>query len=137
MADSRNFILFPGRGLRRGKRGFNGRGQISCRAAAPVVKEEQAWFFMAHMVMDGDNVDSGMPQRFEDGLQFVSSYHKIAIDDRIIVAAGKSGPGVDAHFFADFTAARHFGRAPKNGFEHSIFAFAFVAEQLLERGCAD
>lgn len=112
--------------------GCDGPCQIACGTASPVVEENHARFFPDHVMMDGDNVDAGLAERFEGGLEFVSEHDEVTVHDGVVVGAGESGPGIDAHFFPRFTAAGHFDGTSENGFEHAVLGFALRAENFLE-----
>ena len=50
-----------------------------------------------HVLVDGDDVDVGLAQRLEHALQLALLHREVTVDDRLVVAAGERGPGVDAH----------------------------------------
>src|SRR5262245_22790624 len=95
--------LFADRCLREG--GFDGFGEVNGRTASPIMEEEHARFFAAHVMMNGNDINAAFAQGFEDGLKFFFENDKVTVDNGVFVAAGESGPGVDAHFFAGFAAA--------------------------------
>jgi hypothetical protein len=91
------------------------------------MEEGCARFFADHVVMNRDDVDAGPPQRFEGSLQFVFQDNEIAVHDGVVVRAGESRPGVNAHFFSDVAAARHFHLPTENGLKHAILRLPFNA----------
>ena len=55
--------------------------------------------FVGHVLMDGDNVDLVLEQRFQNWLQFIFCDCEISIDDCVVVAAGERRPCVHAHVY--------------------------------------
>src|SRR5882672_5959376 len=103
-------------------------GKISRLAASPIMQKEVARLLAGHVVMNGDDVNARFSQRLQHWLQLGFANNEIAINNGIVVGACKSRPRVYAHFFADFAAARHFGAAPEDKFNHAVFDIRFGRE---------
>src|SRR6266704_2189161 len=114
------------------ERGFDRFRQARGFSFPPIVKEKSARRFAGHVMVNGHNVDAGLAQRFQHGLQFVFVNRKIAINYCVVVAAGKRGPGVDAHFLPDLAAARHLRVSAKDDFEHAVVDLSFDTENAFD-----
>ena len=96
------------------------------------MEEHNSRLFVCHVLMDGNNVDLFLEQRFQNRLQFIFRHCEISIDNCIVVAAGESRPRVDAHGVAERDAV-HFRRTTEREFYHSIFRFALRPKDLVQR----
>src|SRR5262249_48579289 len=115
------------------ERRFQPLGELARRANAPIVQEHHTWGFHGHVLMDGDDIDTSATQSFQDRLQFLFEHDKIAIHHRLIIAAGKGGPGVDAHGVADVMAV-HLRAASDGELVHTVGQLALRAQDLLNSG---
>jgi hypothetical protein len=52
------------------------------------MEEYDPGLFVCHVLMDGNDVDLVLEQRFQDGLQFIFRDCEISINDCIVVVAG-------------------------------------------------
>src|ERR1041384_1942308 len=78
-------------------RAFHSLRELHGLPAAPIVHEQHARFFTAHVMMDRNDVDPAFAQRFEDRLQFLFEHDEIPIDYGVVIIAGERSPGVYAH----------------------------------------
>src|SRR5215831_17239532 len=106
-------------------------GQVPRFAFAPVMEEKVARLLLAHVLMNGDDVDALLAHGMQHWLKLVLQHGEITIDKRCIVAAGKCRPSVDAHLLADGHAV-HAGRTADHDLEHALIGLALGAECLLE-----
>src|ERR1700682_5476414 len=81
--------------------------------------------------MNGDNVNTTNAERFERWLQFVFRDGEIAIDDGVIVRAGKSDPCIHAHVLVDLDAMHGRGLADRE-LHHAVVRFTARAENGVE-----
>ena len=96
------------------------------------MEKKNSRLLVGHVHMDCHDVDFGKTESFQRGLQFVFRYREIAIDHRVIVAAGKRRPRVHAHLLVDLDAM-HLRRPPNRKSHHPVLRFALHAEDFVER----
>src|SRR4051812_37081104 len=87
------------------QRSLEAGGEIGGAANAPIVEEHDARLLAGHVLVDGDHVDLGAAQRLENALQLTLEHGEVAVDHRLLVAAGERRPGVHAHGLADGVTA--------------------------------
>src|SRR5216684_1699321 len=92
---SRNSIV---RQVERGSKSFR---EISCGCDAPIVQKHYPRLFPDHMLMDRNDVDSGLAQSFQNVLKLGLVHREIAINYRLVVTSGKCAPRVHAHLVPD------------------------------------
>src|SRR5258706_4451689 len=68
-----------------------------------------------------------MPQGLEDALNLALVHGEIAVDDGLVVASGKSGPGVHAHGVPQLVAT-HLRRPPDRDLVNAVREIAFSPE---------
>src|SRR5947207_2656539 len=104
-----------------------------CVGASPsIMKEHDARFFMGHVLMNRDDLDGVLEQRFQHRLQFIFGHGEISIDDRVVICARKCRPGIDAHRVVDLRAV-HLCRTADCEFHHSLFCFALHTKDRTQR----
>src|SRR5215467_15742432 len=95
------------------------------------MEEKVARLLLAHVLMNGDDVDALLAHGMQNWLKLVLQHGEITIDKRRIVAAGKCRPSVDAHLLAD-GYTMHAGRTADHDLEHALVGLPLGAECLLE-----
>ena len=73
---------------------------------APIMKEEDAGFFMDHMIVDCYNLDVVPNQSTNYWFYFAFHHRKVAGYGCPVGCALKSGPGIESHEAGDFYAMR-------------------------------
>src|SRR5215831_11872232 len=95
------------------------------------MEEQVARLLLAHVLMNGDDVDALLAHGTQNRLKLVLQHGEVTINKRRSVAAGKCRPSVDAHLLADGYAV-HAGRTADHDLEHALVGLALDAECLLE-----
>ena len=66
-------------------------------AVTPVVQEIIGRRLANHVIMQGNNMDTGVAQSVHNRLNLTSSHGEIPIDDRMILIARECCPGRQSH----------------------------------------
>src|SRR5438874_6082655 len=66
--------------------------ELLSRAASPVMEKNRSWLFARHVVVNGHDIDVGLPQRLEDLLQLVLQHHEVSIYDGVFIRSGERSP---------------------------------------------
>ena len=96
------------------------------------MEKYHARFFVCHVLVNGDDVDLVLTQRFQDRLQFVFRHREVAINNGVVVASRERRPRVHAHILADIYAM-HGCRSPEREFDHSVLRFSLRSKDLVQR----
>ena len=83
-------------------------GEFIRRTFPPIVEEYDVRPRIDHMLVNGNDVETVLPERFQNRLHFVFEHRDIARNHCLVFAAGESGPGVQAHPRSDRRAAHVF-----------------------------
>lgn len=110
---------------------FQALSELPCGTHTPVVQEDYARRLHRHVIMDGNNVDVGAAQGFEDGLQFRLQHGKIALDHGFVIVPSKCGPRIDAHGVAHHMAV-HLRHTPNDDFIDATRHLPLHAEDIID-----
>src|SRR5438552_11838773 len=111
--------------------GFYPVGQLLCRTLAPVMEEEESWLLPNHVVVQRYDMNAGLPQRPEHRLHLFGRHDEIAVHHGQLVAAGKRGPGVQAHRLANSDLVHH-ALSTDAHFDHAVLGLALMAQDLIK-----
>jgi len=94
------------------------------------MEENNPWFGIGHVGMDGDDVDAGFAQRLEGRSQFIFSDGEVAIDHGILVTTGKCCPSVHPHCIIKVDTVDP-SRASEGELDRSLIRFTASLEDLV------
>lgn len=100
------------------------------------MQEQVARLLVGHVLVNRDDVDVRSAHGLQHWLQLARQHREVAVNDGLLIGAGKTSPSVDAHFLADLRTM-HRGRSADGDLEHAIAALALLAEEGFERRAAD
>ena len=110
-------------------------------ASSPIVQEDYHRRFLCHVVMNRDNVETILTERFQHWRDFVLQHCHIASDHGIFLRAEKCSPGVESHARIDACAMVLHGKVitSDRNFVHCARLFACMPNDLrqlldIERG---
>src|SRR5215467_5890756 len=96
------------------------------------MEKYHARFFVCHVLVNGDNVDFVLTQRFQDGLQLIFCDREVSINNGVVVASRERRPSVHAHILPH-AYAMHCGRSAERELDHSILRFSLRSKDLVEK----
>ena len=81
--------------------GFKSSRQLIRRSPPPVVKEDNRWLCVDHVLVDRNDVQPVLPEGLQGWCDFAFQHRNIASYHRILVRSVECRPGVQAHARVD------------------------------------